>query len=71
LYEGGTQKQVFGRVTAKGQFRGQQQSGAIGVGLLRGVHNFPDVAIQITHEKIELRDAQLKSHEPAVLCNKP
>ena len=62
MNECGTQKQIFGGIAANRQLGGQHQPGAVGIGLARGLDDFLGIARQITHQKIELCNAQCEGH---------
>ena len=67
LHKCGAQVQIFGGIAAQRQFGGEQQARALGVGCLGRLGNFLRVAGQITHNEIELRNANFESHEQMLM----
>jgi hypothetical protein len=60
--EGGSQQQVFGRITAQREFGCQQQSRAASVSIMSRIDYFSGIARHIAHYKIELGNADRDGH---------
>ena len=57
-----TQKKVLSRIAAYREFWRQKEPRALRVSGMCGIDDLADVAVQITHNKVQLRNAQLESH---------
>ena len=60
--ERGPQKQVFGGITANGQFGRDEQANATLVSRASGVNDFAGIARHVTNSEIELGYTELKRH---------